>query len=100
MSNTTLTSSGAVILQGSVFGPGGLTVAGGDISLANAVNTYMGGTTVNGGSLSLGAGCHPALIERADRQWRRLQPGRQRPGDELAQRRRRTASTWAAGCWR
>jgi uncharacterized protein with beta-barrel porin domain len=56
MSNTTLTSSGAVILQGSVFGPGGLTVAGGDISLANAVNTYMGGTTVNGGSLSLAPG--------------------------------------------
>jgi outer membrane autotransporter protein len=56
MSNTTLTSSGPVILQGSVFGPGGLTVAGGDISLANAVNTYVGGTIVNGGSLSLAPG--------------------------------------------
>ncbi|CAN5878676.1 autotransporter domain-containing protein [soil metagenome] len=56
MSNTTLTSSGSVVFQGSVFGPGGLTVAGGDISLANAVNTYMGGTTVNGGSLSLAPG--------------------------------------------
>ncbi|WP_422003487.1 autotransporter domain-containing protein [Reyranella sp.] len=56
MSDTVLTSPGAVVLQGSVFGPGGLTVAGGDISLANPVNTYMGGTTVTGGSLSLAPG--------------------------------------------
>ena len=56
MSNTTLSSSGTATFFGSVFGPGGLTVAGGNITLANAVNTYMGGTTVTGGSLTLAPG--------------------------------------------
>ena len=56
MSNTTLSSPGTVVFQGNLFGPGGLTVASGDISLAGPSNTYQGGTTVNGGNLSLGPG--------------------------------------------
>jgi uncharacterized protein with beta-barrel porin domain len=56
MSDATLTSTGAVTLAGSVFGPGGLTIGGGDFTLANAVNTYVGGTTVSGGSLTLASG--------------------------------------------
>jgi len=56
MSNTTLSSPGTVVFQGNLFGPGGLTIASGDFSLAGPANTYQGGTTMNGGSLSLGPG--------------------------------------------
>ncbi len=56
MDSTTLSSPGTVVFQGNLFGPGGLTIAGGDFSLAGPANTYMGGTTVNRGSLSLGPG--------------------------------------------
>ncbi len=55
MANTTLSSTGTVVLGNSVSGPGALTIAGGDISLTGS-NTYTGGTTVTGGSLSLGPG--------------------------------------------
>lgn len=56
MGDTTVSSPGTVVFQGSVFGPGGLTIAAGDFSLTGAANTYQGGTTVAGGSLSLGPG--------------------------------------------
>ena len=56
MSPTTLSSSGTVVFQGNLFGPGSLTIAGGDFSLAGTANTYTGGTIVNAGSLSLGPG--------------------------------------------
>ena len=56
MSNTALSATGSVVFQGSVFGPGGLAVNSGDIWLTNVANTYVGGTTINGGSLTLGPG--------------------------------------------
>ena len=49
MSPTSLTSTGPVVFQANVFGPGSLTVAGGDISLAGLNNTYTGGTIVSDG---------------------------------------------------
>ena len=55
MADTTLSSTGTVVLGNSVSGPGALTIAGGDISLTGR-NTYSGATTVNAGSLSLGPG--------------------------------------------
>ena len=56
MSNTALSATGSVVFQGSVFGPGGLAVNSGDIWLTNVANTYVGATTINGGSLTLGPG--------------------------------------------
>ena len=55
MADTTLSSTGTVVLGNSVSGPGGLAIASGDFSLTGS-NTYTGATTVNGGSLSLGPG--------------------------------------------
>ena len=56
MSPVTVSSTGTAVFQGNLFGPGSLTAAGGDISLAGTANTYTGGTFVNAGSLSLGPG--------------------------------------------
>jgi len=43
-------TNGIFFLDGSISGPGGLTVSGGGVVL-NAANTYMGGTTVDSGSV-------------------------------------------------
>ena len=52
MAGTTLQQTGAGTFNGSIFGPGGLTLQSGAVTLA-AANTYAGGTTVNGGTLTI-----------------------------------------------
>ncbi len=55
MSNLSLTQAGSGTWNGSIFGPGGLALQSGAVTLAGA-NTYTGGTTVNGGTLTIGSG--------------------------------------------
>ncbi|HTG24739.1 MAG TPA: autotransporter domain-containing protein [Reyranella sp.] len=55
MSNLNLTQAGSGTWNGSIFGPGGLALQSGAVTLAGA-NTYTGGTTVNGGTLTIGSG--------------------------------------------
>ena len=52
MASTTLQQTGSGQFNGSIFGPGGLTLNSGTVTLA-AANSYTGGTTVNGGTLNL-----------------------------------------------
>lgn len=52
MAATTLQQTGSGTFNGSIFGPGGLTLNSGTVTLAGG-NTYSGGTTVNGGTLNL-----------------------------------------------
>lgn len=59
MDATTLQQSGTGTFSGIVSGPGGLTVAGGQVNLTGA-NTYTGGTTVTGGA-TLGVNTDAAL---------------------------------------
>jgi autotransporter-associated beta strand protein len=55
MSNLSLTQAGSGTWNGPIFGPGGLALQSGAVTLAGA-NTYTGGTTVNGGTLTIGSG--------------------------------------------
>jgi len=55
MANLNLTQAGSGTWNGSIFGPGGLALQSGAVTLAGA-NTYTGGTTVNGGTLTIGSG--------------------------------------------
>ena len=52
MSNLTVQQNGAGVLNGSIMGPGGLTLGGGNLTLGGA-SSYTGGTTVNGGLLTI-----------------------------------------------
>lgn len=52
MSNLTVQQNGSGFLNGSIMGPGGLTLGGGNLTLGGA-SSYTGGTTVNGGLLTI-----------------------------------------------
>ena len=52
MSNLTVQQNGAGVLNGSIMGPGGLTLGSGNLTLGGA-SSYTGGTTVNGGLLTI-----------------------------------------------
>ena len=54
MSNLNVTQTGSGTFSGNIFGPGGLTLQSGGLTLGGG-NTYGGGTVVNGGTLTIGS---------------------------------------------
>lgn len=52
MGNLTVQQNGSGVLNGSITGPGGLTLASGNLTLGGT-GTFSGGTTVNGGLLTI-----------------------------------------------
>ena len=52
MGTTALTQTGSGTINGSIFGPGGLTLQSGNLTLGGQ-NSYAGGTIVNGGTLTV-----------------------------------------------
>ena len=73
-SSVTVNGAGAVFNEptsGVISGTAAtFTLTSGAASL-NGINTYLGGTTVNGGTLSLGGAGGAGVIRRADHQQRR-----------------------------
>ena len=55
IANLNVQQTGSGTFNGSIFGPGGLALQSGAVTLAGA-NSYTGGTTVNGGTLTIGSG--------------------------------------------
>ncbi len=52
MGNLTVQQNGSGVMNGSIMGPGGLTLGSGNLTLGGA-STFSGGTTVNGGLLTI-----------------------------------------------